>query len=93
MADTTAELMQGDPSSKKGAAPPPVVAGGAPGGWWPGFRDYILETKSEIKRITWPTQDLWVNSSVITLLTIFSLSLLMAFYNAVFNFVAGWLFS
>lgn len=92
MADTTAELMQGDPQ-KGAAAPPPVAAGGASGGWWPAFRDYLLETRGEIRRITWPSQDIWVNSSVITLLTILTLSLLMAIYNAVFNFVAGWLFS
>lgn len=87
MADTTTATMQDDP---RGSAPPPAAAGGA--GGWPAFRDYLLETKAEVKRITWPEQDHWVNSSVITLLTIVALSALMAVYNAIFNQIAGLLF-
>lgn len=89
MADTTVEMMQKGPEP----GPTPAPAGEASRGWWPAFKDYLLETKAEIRRITWPNQDDWVNSAVITLLTIVALSALMALYNAIFNFIAGQLYS
>lgn len=80
-----------DETTPKAAAPESASAP-VGGGGLKGFRTYLGETAAEARRVTWPNKTDWVNSSVITLLTILALSLLMAGYNAVAGFVAGFFF-
>ncbi|HYE77860.1 MAG TPA: preprotein translocase subunit SecE [bacterium] len=93
MADSTA-ISTPDPGLPQKAAPPPATLPAETGGgnWWGNFRNYLGETRNELRKVTWPTKDAWVNSSIITLLTILTIALVMAGLNAIFAFVAGQFF-
>ena len=92
MADTSVIAMQ-EPEPKKAPKPATPVVVEAQTGWWPAFKQYLRDTVAESKKVAWPSKEDWTNSSVITLLTILTISLIMAGYNAVASYLAAQFFA
>lgn len=93
MADSTAISNPEKPGLPKKSSPAPSMPADTGGGnWWGNFKNYLSETRNELKKVNWPTKEAWVNSSVITLLTILVIALVMAGLNAIFQFIATQVF-
>ena len=78
----------------------PVIIYGVPGlllllGWWASYRavnmnrfaDFLIAVEAEMNKVTWPTRDELIRSSMVVIVVIFFLALLLFVFDLFWRFL------
>lgn len=57
----------------------------------PQFADFLIAVEAEMNKVSWPSRDVLIRSSIVVMLTIFVLAGLLFFYDLVWSNVLGFL--
>jgi preprotein translocase subunit SecE len=59
----------------------------------PQFADFLIAVEAEMNKVSWPSRDVLVRSSIVVMLTIFLLAGLLFFYDLVWSWLLGLILS
>jgi preprotein translocase subunit SecE len=64
----------------------------APGGWWSRSREFLVEVRNEMKRVTWPSQREVYATTVVVILTSVFFGLYLFGVDLLLNTAVQWVF-
>ena len=61
-------------------------------GWWGGARTFLKETRSEVSKVTFPSRDDVVATTIVVIITSFVFAIFLTLSDAVINNIYGFVF-
>ena len=55
----------------------------------PQFADFLIAVEAEMNKVSWPSRDVLMRSSIVVMITIFLLAALLFFYDLVWSWILG----
>jgi preprotein translocase subunit SecE len=62
------------------------------GGWWQNSRDFLVEVRNEMKRVTWPSRKEVYATTVVVILTSIFFGVYLWGVDLALNTFIGWIF-